>query len=225
LQVELFRRTKTGYEKHELNRIRILALHPLRDLALLQLDPEELKGSLPAPVVLNDRDDLRVGDLVFAVGSPLGLERSVTQGIVSSVTRRMGNLRMIQTDAAVNPGNSGGPLFNTRGEIVGVVCAGAVSFDGLAFGIPVCDLIDFLVHRDTFLYDPAQSLNGVTYLPPPYRESTPVPEVVGSPDDRPVAISLPQTARRDSEGPAPPASTAPKSTTPRTPTQVDPTPP
>ena len=72
----------------------------------------------------------------------------------------MGNLRMIQTDAAVNPGNSGGPLFNARGEIVGVVCAGAVSFDGLAFGIPASDLIDFLIHRDTFLYDPAQSLNG-----------------------------------------------------------------
>lgn len=170
LQIELFRRTKEGYEKHELKRVRILALQPLRDLALLQLDLTELAAAgVPTPVVINDRDDLRVGDLVFAVGNPLGLERSVTQGIVSSTTRRMGNLRMIQTDAAVNPGNSGGPLFNARGEVVGVACAGAVSFDGLAFGIPAADLIDFLVHRETFLYDPAQPLNGVTYLPPPYR--------------------------------------------------------
>lgn len=174
VQVELFRRTPQGYEKHELKRVRILALHPLRDLALLQIDVTELPEGLPAPAVLNDRADLRVGDLVFAIGNPLGLERSVTQGIVSSTTRRMGNLRMIQTDAAVNPGNSGGPLFNARGEVIGVVCAGAVSFDGLAFGIPASDLIDFLVHRDTYLYDPAQPLNGVTYLPPPFRRPTEV---------------------------------------------------
>lgn len=189
VQVELFRRTPQGYEKHELKRVRILALHPLRDLALLQLDLTEIPEGLPAPVVLNDRADLRVGDLVFAVGSPLGLERSVTQGIVSSTTRRMGNLRMIQTDAAVNPGNSGGPLFNARGEVIGVVCAGAVTFDGLAFGIPASDLIDFLVHRDTYLYDPAQPLNGVTYLPPPFRRPTEV--IAAEPRREPVPLVAP----------------------------------
>lgn len=178
LQVELFRRTPHGYEKHDLRRVKIVALQPLRDVALLQLDPEELQGDLPAPVVINERDDLHVGDLIFAVGNPLGLERSVTQGIVSSTTRRMGNLRMIQTDASINPGNSGGPLFNARGEVVGIVCAGATSFDGLAFGIPAGDLIDFLVHRETYLYDPAQPLNGITYLQPPFRKPpTPVPSV------------------------------------------------
>lgn len=191
VQVELFRRTPQGYEKHELKRVRILALQPLRDLALLQLDVTELAGALPAPVVLSERPDLRVGDLVFAVGNPLGLERSVTQGIVSSTTRRMGNLRMIQTDAAVNPGNSGGPLFNARGEVVGVACAGAVSFDGLAFGIPVSDLIDFLVHRETYLYDPAQPLNGVTYLPPPFRRPT---EVIAA-EPRREAVVQPTAAR------------------------------
>ena len=170
VQVELFRRTPQGYEKHELKRVRILALQPLRDLALLQLD---------------------VTELAFAVGNPLGLERSVTQGIVSSTTRRMGNLRMIQTDAAVNPGNSGGPLFNARGEVVGVACAGAVSFDGLAFGIPVSDLIDFLVHRETYLYDPAQPLNGVTYLPPPFRRPT---EVIAA-EPRREAVVQPTAAR------------------------------
>ena len=178
LQVELFRRTPHGYEKHDLRRVKIVALQPLRDIALLQLDTEELKGDLPAPVVINERDDLHVGDLIFAVGNPLGLERSVTQGIVSSTTRRMGNLRMIQTDASINPGNSGGPLFNSRGEVVGIVCAGATSFDGLAFGIPAGDLVDFLVHRETYLYDPAQPLNGITYLQPPFRKPpTPVPSV------------------------------------------------
>ncbi len=169
LQVTLFRKIETGYEKHELKRVKILALQPLRDVALLQIDLGELPGQAPAPVVLSDRDDLGVGDLIFAIGNPLGLERTVTQGIVSSTTRTIGHLRFIQTDASINPGNSGGPLFNARGEVVGIVCAGHQFFDGLAFGIPARDLIDFLMHRDSFLFDSAQPQNGVTYLDPPFR--------------------------------------------------------
>ncbi len=173
VQVTLFRQSDDGYERHELKKVRILALHPLRDIALLQLDLSELPGDPPRPVVINDRDDLSVGDLTFAIGNPLGLERSVTQGIVSSTSRTVGHLRMIQTDASINPGNSGGPLFNARGEVVGVVCAGATLFDGLAFGIPARDLIDFLVHRESYLYDAAQPQNGVTYLPPPFKAPPP----------------------------------------------------
>ena len=169
LQITLFRRAARGFEKLELRKVKILALQPLRDLALLQMDPAESGGRLPEPVVINDRDDLRVGDLVFAIGNPAGLERSVTQGIVSSTTRTIGNLRLIQTDAAINPGNSGGPIFNARGEVVAVACAGAVVFQGLAFGIPANELIDFLVHRDTYPYDESQPQNGVTYLPPPFQ--------------------------------------------------------
>ncbi len=168
VQVTLFRKTASGYEKHELRKVKIIALQPLRDIALLQLDLEEFKGTLPAPVVINDRDDLRVGDLVFAIGNPLGLERSVTQGIVSSTSRTIGHLRLIQTDASINPGNSGGPIFNVRGEVVAIASAGAQMFDGLAFGIPANELIDFLVHRESYLYDSSQPQNGVTYLPPPY---------------------------------------------------------
>ncbi|MEX2120019.1 MAG: trypsin-like peptidase domain-containing protein [Pirellulales bacterium] len=173
IQITLFRHTSQGYERQELKKVRILALHPLRDLALLQLDIEELSGPLPEPLVINDRDDVGVGDLVFAIGSPLGLERSVTQGIVSSATRTMGHLRLIQTDASINPGNSGGPMFNARGEVVGVVCAGATFFDGLAFGIPADDLVDFLKHRESYLYDASQPLNGVTYLEPPFKSPSP----------------------------------------------------
>jgi serine protease Do len=173
LQATLFRKTDKGFEKTELRKVRIIALQPLRDLAILQLDPEETKGRLPEPVVINDRDDLRVGDMVFAIGNPLGMERSVTQGIVSSTTRTIDQMRLIQTDAAINPGNSGGPIFNARGEVVAVACAGAAVFDGLAFGIPANELIDFLVHRDTYLYDESQPQNGVTYLPPPFRPAAP----------------------------------------------------
>lgn len=169
ISVTYFRLTPQGYEKNELKKVKIVALQPMRDIALLKLDPEEVKGDMPKPIVIDDRDDLRVGDAVFAIGSPLGLERTVTQGIVSSTTRTMGHMRLIQTDAAINPGNSGGPLFNLRGEVVGIACAGATQFDGLAFGIPATDLIDFLVHRDSFLYDASHPQNGVTYLPPPFK--------------------------------------------------------
>lgn len=187
VQVTLFRRTEQGYEKQELKKARILALQPLRDIALLQLDLAELKGDLPEPVVINSSDDLRVGDLVFAIGNPLGLERSVTQGIVSSATRTIGHMRLIQTDASINPGNSGGPLFNARGEVVGIVCAGATSFDGLAFGIPANELVDFLLHRESYLYDAAQPLNGATYLAPPYR--APEGESPDSPGGKPPATA------------------------------------
>ena len=169
LQVTMFRKTAKGFEKTEFRKVRIVALQPLRDLAILKLDPEESKEGMPEPVVINDRDDLRVGDMVFAIGNPLGMERSVTQGIVSSTTRTIDQVRLIQTDAAINPGNSGGPIFNARGEVVAVACAGAAVFDGLAFGIPANELVDFLVHRDTYPYDESQPQNGVTYLPPPYR--------------------------------------------------------
>jgi serine protease Do len=110
--------------------------------------------------------------LVFAIGNPLGLERTVTQGIVSSTTRTLGQLRFVQTDASINPGNSGGPMFNERGEVIGVVCAGYTFFNGLAFAIPATDLIDFLQNRDAYLFDSTQPQNGVKYFQPPFRNSS-----------------------------------------------------
>jgi serine protease Do len=177
ITVTLFLPTQQGYERRELRRVRILALHPLRDLALLQIDKEELgSGHSIKPLVISSERNVGVGDPVFAVGNPLGLERSVTQGIVSSTTRTIGHLRFLQTDASINPGNSGGPILNTRGEVVGVVCAGATFFQGLAFGIPATDLVDFLNNWDAYLYNPFQPQNSITYLPPPFRAAVVEPE-------------------------------------------------
>lgn len=167
ISVTVFERVRSGYEKRDFRNVRILALQPLRDLALIQIDPEELKEFRPRPLVIAD-EEVRQGDLVFAIGNPLGLERSVTQGIVSSTTRTLGHLRFIQTDASINPGNSGGPMFNSRGEVVGVVCAGFTFFQGLAFGIPSSDLLDFLRNRNAFLFDPSQPNTGIRYLDPPF---------------------------------------------------------
>lgn len=169
ISATLSRQATRGREKIEIRDVRLIALHPLRDLALLQLDwNAEEHGPLPRPVVLSSERDLQPGDLIFAVGNPLGLERTVTQGIVSSVTRTLGHLRFVQTDASINPGNSGGPMFNARGEVVGVVCAGFTFFSGLAFGIPIADLVDFLDHHEAYLFDPSQPQNRVKYLDPPF---------------------------------------------------------
>lgn len=169
ITVTLFLPADSGYERRELKRVRILAMNPLRDLALLRIDREELGNHPVEPLVISADSGVNVGGSVFAIGNPLGMERSVTQGIVSSTTRTIGHLRFIQTDASINPGNSGGPIFNLRGEVVGVVCAGATYFQGMAFGIPAVDLIDFLDNWDAYLYDPFQPQNSITYLPPPFR--------------------------------------------------------
>ncbi len=182
ITVSIFNKTEAGYERKELKKVRIVALHPVRDLALLQVDEEEAADVAIEPVVLAEDDGVDVGSLVFAIGNPLGLERSVSQGIVSSRTRSIGYLRFIQTDAAINPGNSGGPLFNSRGEVIGVACAGHAMFAGLAFGIPVQELISFLENKETYLYDSSFPQNGVKYLAPPYRKSQEDPSEQTQPD-------------------------------------------
>ena len=112
------------------------------DLALLKVDI----GGLPA-IRLGNSGELRIGDVVLAIGNPYGLTKSVTQGIVSATGRGLLNLttfeNFIQTDAAINAGNSGGALINARGELVGIntaVLAQDAGTEGIGFAIPV-DLV------------------------------------------------------------------------------------
>lgn len=107
------------------------------DLAVLKL-----RDARPPALPLAEAEDLRVGELVLAIGSPFGLAGSVTMGIVSALGRslRSGSGRLIenviQTDAALNPGNSGGPLLDTRGRVVGVNTALFMPAQGIALSIP-----------------------------------------------------------------------------------------
>ncbi len=118
------------------------------DLALLKIDV----GPLPA-IRLGNSGQLRIGDVVLAIGNPYGLTTSVTQGIVSATGRGLLNLvtfeNFIQTDAAINAGNSGGALVNSRGELVGIntaVLAQDPGTEGIGFAIPV-DLVRGVVEQ------------------------------------------------------------------------------
>lgn len=119
---------------------KVVGLDPETDLGVLKLDLTQRKSKAPLPVAeFGDSTQLRVGEMVMAMGSPHGLARSVSKGIVSSLERVFDfapyNL-WIQTDAAINPGNSGGPLVNIEGKIIGVNARGMRGADNLGFAIP-----------------------------------------------------------------------------------------
>ena len=113
----LYQNSGRGLARKRIENVEIVALNPFFDLALIKLPlPKDLKLS---HVVLGNLEDVNAGEGVFAVGNPLGLERSVSQGIVSNRNRNIDGKVYLQTDAAINPGNSGGPLVNLKGEVIG----------------------------------------------------------------------------------------------------------
>jgi serine protease Do len=119
-------------------RAKVLGVDPPTDIALLKIDA----SGLPS-VQLGNATDLKVGEWVAAIGSPYGFENSVTSGIVSAKWRSLPDgayVPFIQTDVAVNPGNSGGPLFNMKGEVVGInsqIYSRTGGYQGLSFAIPI----------------------------------------------------------------------------------------
>ncbi|MCW5299816.1 DegQ family serine endoprotease [Herbaspirillum lusitanum] len=106
------------------------------DVALLKID-----GSSLPRLVIGDSDKIRAGEWVLAIGSPFGLENTVTAGIISAKARDTGDyLPLIQTDVAVNPGNSGGPLINLKGEVIGInsqIYSRSGGFMGISFAVPI----------------------------------------------------------------------------------------
>lgn len=135
------------------------------DLAVLKIDAENLPAAK-----LGDSDDLRLGDDVIAIGNPLGYETSVSKGIISGLNRQVSDskrsLTAIQTDTPINSGNSGGALFNTYGEVVGVVNEKRVDSyaESMGFAITINeakDVIDDLISNG---YVTGRAILGITYL-------------------------------------------------------------
>ena len=123
---------------HREYKAKVLGADKSSDIAVLKIDAH----NLPA-VTLGDSDKLGVGDYVLAIGEPFGLEETATAGIVSAKGRSLpgdGYVPFIQTDAAVNPGNSGGPLFDATGSVVGInaqIYSNSGGFQGVSFAIPI----------------------------------------------------------------------------------------
>ena len=125
---------------------KLVGLDKSTDVAVIKIDPKakELSGPLTT-VAFGDSEKVKVGDPVVAIGNPFSLDRTLTTGVVSALQRDIPSLNdykisdVIQTDAAVNPGNSGGPLLNMRGDVIGInsqIQSKSGGFDGIAFAVP-----------------------------------------------------------------------------------------
>ena len=167
ISVEVYHQKSGQLERKSYKHVKIIAINKFSDLALLKIEDQDAPSF--AKVLLGDSDALSVGERVFAIGSPLGLERTVTEGIVSTKTRPMQGELYLQTTAQINPGNSDGPLFDLRGEVVGVTNMKITFGEGLGFAIPAEAVKYFLEHRDAYAYDNDNPSNPYRYLEPPSR--------------------------------------------------------
>lgn len=167
ISIEVYHQKDGQLDRRSYKQVRIVAMNKFADLALLKIEDRDAPAF--AAVALGDSDALGVGQRVFSVGSPLGLERTVTEGIVSTTTRPMAGELYLQTTTQINPGNSGGPLFNLQGEVVGVTNMKIAFGDGLGFAIPVDTVKHFLKHRDAYAYDTDNPSSPYRYLEPPRR--------------------------------------------------------
>jgi len=169
IEVTVFQKAKDGFEKKTFKKVKIEAINPFVDLALLKV--EDLGDMEVKYAYLGDIDQVKVGEKVFAIGNPLGLERTVTDGVISSRNRAFKGLVYIQTNADINPGNSGGPLFNLAGEVIGVTNMGYIFYGGLGFAIPINYVKHFIDNRDAFIYDKNNPNTGFKYIQPARRRN------------------------------------------------------
>lgn len=167
ISITLYIKKEDRIETVVINKVKIIAVNSYRDLALLQIEREDSIKTLKINYVpFANFSTINNGQSVFAVGNPLGLKRTVSQGIISTTNRNLeGQTQLyIQTDTPINPGNSGGPLFNKKGEVIGVNTLGVPYANSLGFAIPCKYVIDFLQNYDSFAYDKNNPNNGYHYF-------------------------------------------------------------
>ena len=169
ISITIFEEGENELSKVTYDNVRIVATSAELDLALLKIETEAEPDPFTTAPLAAAGGGLREGQKVFAIGSPLGLDRTVSEGIISVANRVINGRLYLQTTTQINPGNSGGPLFNLRGEVVGVnnMKIAAVGAEGLGFSISADTLRDFIDNRDAYAFDPRNPNAGFRYLNPP----------------------------------------------------------
>jgi serine protease Do len=168
ISVTVFIKEGESFKRRKVKDVEIVAVNPVVDLALLKVEKPE--GVELTPLYFGEMDRVKTGAPVFAIGNPFGLERSVSEGIISHKARHAAKMLLIQTTAPINPGNSGGPLLNMRGEVIGVTNMKLGYFaEGMGFAVPINYVKDFLKFHEAFAYDKDNPNAGYHYLEPPHR--------------------------------------------------------
>jgi serine protease Do len=167
LRATVFEKDDGAMRRMDVEDVEIIAVNNHLDLALLKFKHPD--GGVFPTVPLNADDELNAGQTVFAIGAPLGLDRTLSEGVIATTLRDFEGITYIQTTAQINPGNSGGPLFNAKGEVIGVANMKIPFGEGLGFAIPMRYVRDFIRHRDAFAYDKNNPNSGYSYNDPPTR--------------------------------------------------------
>jgi serine protease Do len=167
LEVTLFEQGEREFQRSSIEDVEILAVNNHIDLALIKITRPDGRPFRYVPIQATE--NLAAGEEVFAIGNPLGLERSLSTGVIATTQRNFEGLTFIQTTTQINPGNSGGPLFNLYGEVIGCTNMGIPSGEGLGFAIPARYIKDFIRNNDAFAYDKSNPNSGYNYLAGPPR--------------------------------------------------------
>ena len=167
LKATIYHQGAHEFKRTTIEDIEIIAVNNHVDLALIKVTHPD--GEDFPFVYVQGIEELEAGQETFAIGSPLGLERTLSQGVVATTQRNFEGLTYIQTTAAVNPGNSGGPLFNLKGEVIGVTNMIIPIGEGLNFAIPSRYVRDFLRNNEAFAYDKDNPNSGYNYGQAPER--------------------------------------------------------
>ncbi len=174
LKCTIYEQGELDFRRTIVDDVEIIAVNEHTDLALLKLTHPD--GEPFPTVYVQGADELSAGEEVFAIGAPLGLERTLSTGVIATTLRNFQGMTYIQTTTQINPGNSGGPLFNESGEVIGVTNMKIPFGEGLGFAIPARYVRDFIVNREAFAYDKDNPNSGHSYHEaPPRFEFTPPP--------------------------------------------------
>jgi serine protease Do len=152
--------------------VELVAYSPLMDISLLKIPDEEVDPELLHPLPIAKPGSDAQGARTFAIGNPgmggVALDHTVSEGLISSSDRNLNDIVYLQTSAAVNPGNSGGPLIDHRGAVVGLVTYKASFQDNIGFALPVSHIRYFIDKNKAFAFSEDKLNTGVRYLSPVY---------------------------------------------------------